>query len=69
MISARMLRYGQNPSLDNLQQVIIEVFGEIQNIHGLVKRVCRSVVTRIEEVIGQQGRQLVHRDGAGQRPE
>ncbi len=61
MIFARMRRFGRHPTLENLRQVIIEVFDEIRNIDGLAKRVCRSVVTRMEEVIEQQGRQIVHR--------
>ena len=33
---------------------------------GLAKRVCRSVVTRMEEVNEQQGRQIMHRHQSGQ---
>ena len=66
MIFARMRRFGRHPTLENLRQVIIEVFDEIRNIDGLAKRVCRSVVTRMEEVIKQQGRQIVHRHQSGQ---
>ena len=56
-------RYNQNPTLEQLRGVVFELFNELRANDEMIKKVTRSVYTRMAEVIEQEGRHLLHKRG------